>query len=67
MKKKGIIGGIISLITFIIVGGFFIAILKRFDWDIFALGEYILNWIVYGLERVSEFFLGTPTFNEALR
>lgn len=45
MRRKGIIGNIYSLITFIIWAALFVALLSRFDFDIVRMVEWIVLFI----------------------
>ena len=62
MRRKGFIGQVISIISLIIWAGLFVALLKRFDWDIIALGSWILNSIWNLISSVADAIGGNDSF-----
>lgn len=65
-KKNTITGKIFSVIAFIVWFGLFIALLKRFDWDIMLLLEWFLSLFLELIDRISNWFLTSPTFQRVV-
>lgn len=57
---KFIINGILALV----VVGFGIAVLESFDWDIFAVIEWMFSFTYSIVDRIAEFFSSNKTFQE---
>ena len=67
MKKKGLVGSITTAFVWIFWGAIFIALLKRFDWDLFELVTWIISLFAEAIDKLSNFFLGSKTFNRIVQ
>lgn len=73
-KNKGVVssvkGSVIQLITAIIVISFLIAILYRFNWDIFSALIWVAEWVWSFLQWIWNFILklaGTIAGNDSFK
>lgn len=63
-KRRGLTGMLFSLILFGLFIAFMLAMLPKFNWDIFSFFEWIIGWIWYAIERVASYFKKNETFND---
>lgn len=60
---RRITNGIVGLI----VVGFFVALLRQFDWDPFAAAEWALSWVWDSITRVADIWSNNETFQEVTK
>lgn len=48
----------------IVVTGLLLALMRAFNFDLFGLCDWAINWIISILTAISDFFSGNPTFQK---
>ncbi len=66
MRRRGITGTITSLITFIILAGIFLAVLRRFDGDVVAAFQWIIDSIVNVITNIADRVSDMPWFRRTV-
>lgn len=63
-RKNGFIGQVMWLGSMIIWTALFVALLSRFNWDIIALAEWIVGFILDIIMSLADKISGNPTFQD---
>ena len=57
-------GKLINGIVFLVIAGFVVALMRKFEWDPFAAGEWVLSWTWDSIDRVANIWSDNDTFQE---
>ena len=57
-------GGFISTIVGLVLIAFLIAAARMFNWDVVALGAWVVDKVLTFIMSVSDYFFNSPTFRQ---
>lgn len=64
---SGLAKNVKQLVIFVFICGLGLALLRAFDYDPFALIQWIWDWFVVVVTKIADFFTGNGTFQKATK
>jgi hypothetical protein len=58
-------GRVLNGIVFLIVAGFVVALMRKFEWDPFEAAQWAIAWVWDSIDRVADIWSSNDTFKEA--